>query len=678
MSGAPHRIGKEVKRYGMTSKRIGKKIGRNDPCSCGSGKKYKKCCLRALLISMPVTLTNEESRIDELIIGGRSERVRSMVEVVQIVFNRSRQRADWGHGNDSENDAKLDALRIKATHNEIAKCASEILSLCPHSRQYWFQLLRRLAPLLWEELQGISKVEGSPDWFAEVTKGAGHLVLTSSPDGDPWEWVENSEKRGIDYRGLSRREMLVAAQIYALAQLCYEAQVRFRFACKGFRVFAEGNENDALATQDTKSITRYEERRSRYETFSGSAGLWRDPEEIIAVRKDHCHWIGLRTAMANYFVLQSQNPLLEIPLQHLLLPFTDTTAFSLEQAIAINESDESGNAALLIPYDRLIEHPDLRLAFESAFGIESERIVAFLYSVFRFIYTLLGLPRVDFGEDKTIELVWANEPASLREKTLHHWKDVGAMGFLRSSKADWIRSLWTASGYVHDADDSVHALDIEQIEELIDKFTWRAGMPLNSNDPILFIELSSHTLILDGFSAGDFLRNVLLAANLISKDKSSLMHGRDLTGRWLEVQAKTYFTRELCLAPGKVPQGKIVRKKREIDIAFVFNRTLFVIDCKAMAKDAAFMEGQHQRIRNRHSEILEELNKKNLQRIELITKGLLRDVISPESFDHAYSLVCTSAVEYLPLENDVFWSNGVPLVGPPEELLDSIRALSKQ
>lgn len=24
---------------------MGKKIGRNDPCPCGSGKKYKKCCL---------------------------------------------------------------------------------------------------------------------------------------------------------------------------------------------------------------------------------------------------------------------------------------------------------------------------------------------------------------------------------------------------------------------------------------------------------------------------------------------------------------------------------------------------------------------------------------------------------------------------------------------------------
>ncbi|MBW2342338.1 MAG: SEC-C domain-containing protein [Deltaproteobacteria bacterium] len=28
------------------TKVAGKKIGRNDPCPCGSGKKYKKCCGR--------------------------------------------------------------------------------------------------------------------------------------------------------------------------------------------------------------------------------------------------------------------------------------------------------------------------------------------------------------------------------------------------------------------------------------------------------------------------------------------------------------------------------------------------------------------------------------------------------------------------------------------------------
>ncbi|WP_226912635.1 SEC-C metal-binding domain-containing protein, partial [Halomonas sp. 3D7M] len=29
---------------GRPLRREGPKVGRNDPCSCGSGKKYKQCC----------------------------------------------------------------------------------------------------------------------------------------------------------------------------------------------------------------------------------------------------------------------------------------------------------------------------------------------------------------------------------------------------------------------------------------------------------------------------------------------------------------------------------------------------------------------------------------------------------------------------------------------------------
>ena len=36
----------EMARLMGTAKRILKKVGRNDPCPCGSGKKYKKCCGR--------------------------------------------------------------------------------------------------------------------------------------------------------------------------------------------------------------------------------------------------------------------------------------------------------------------------------------------------------------------------------------------------------------------------------------------------------------------------------------------------------------------------------------------------------------------------------------------------------------------------------------------------------
>lgn len=39
---------KEITKAYKKSKTVvkGEKIGRNDPCPCGSGKKYKKCCGR--------------------------------------------------------------------------------------------------------------------------------------------------------------------------------------------------------------------------------------------------------------------------------------------------------------------------------------------------------------------------------------------------------------------------------------------------------------------------------------------------------------------------------------------------------------------------------------------------------------------------------------------------------
>ncbi len=44
-SGAMSGGGETEDGKGVTVRREGKKVGRNDPCPCGSGKKYKKCCL---------------------------------------------------------------------------------------------------------------------------------------------------------------------------------------------------------------------------------------------------------------------------------------------------------------------------------------------------------------------------------------------------------------------------------------------------------------------------------------------------------------------------------------------------------------------------------------------------------------------------------------------------------
>lgn len=648
----------------MAFKRSAAKVGRNDNCPCGSGKKFKKCCLPK---AEHVVLTDEQTRYDELVEKGRDRRIHAMREYAQIVMDRSRRRNEW-------DTAEFDAIKIDVVLDEVGRLAAELLSSSNHSRQYWFQLLRRLAPLLWEEFKALTKNKTNAEWFAEVTKSAGQLILSSSSDGDPWEWVEENGTRGIDYRGLSQNELLVAAQIFSLAQLRYEAQVRYRFACKGFRVFATDSEVDALFSQNTDSIERYEERRSKYDTLSGSAGLWCDTANQSFVRKELCHWVGLRVAKENVW-LHSNLPSSEIDLQYLLLPTYERTATSSKPGAVKNELD---TAILCCPYDYLIEHPRLRSAFESAFNCEAEQLVAFLYSVFRLIHMFLGFSRLDFRDDQTIGIAWVDEPDWYRENVLHKWADVGTLALLRSNKEDWIDSLLMASALVHDMDSSVPALNRDQLEELFSKFTWKAGMPCYSDRPLLFSELSSHTAVLDGFSAGDFLRHVLLAANLVSKDEANPTRGGDVTGQWLELQASAFFIRELGLAAEKVIQGSVVRKAREIDIAFVFNRILFVIDCKAMAKDAAYMEGQHKRLRNRRSEIHKELTVKIPQRIDLIEKGHVRGIIDPGSFDQSFGLVCTSTVEYLPLEDTNLWSDDLPLAGPPNELLNSIRTLSQR
>lgn len=44
---------------------MGRKIGRNDPCPCGSGKKYKKCC-GATAVNSPELTTQEDSNLFEM------------------------------------------------------------------------------------------------------------------------------------------------------------------------------------------------------------------------------------------------------------------------------------------------------------------------------------------------------------------------------------------------------------------------------------------------------------------------------------------------------------------------------------------------------------------------------------------------------------------------------------
>ena len=46
---AQRSLGAGLQSAATTSRRIAPKIGRNDPCPCGSGRKFKHCCARTTL-----------------------------------------------------------------------------------------------------------------------------------------------------------------------------------------------------------------------------------------------------------------------------------------------------------------------------------------------------------------------------------------------------------------------------------------------------------------------------------------------------------------------------------------------------------------------------------------------------------------------------------------------------
>ncbi len=45
----------------MTETTVGKSVGRNDKCPCGSGKKYKKCCLQANKLKQEASKTSRSA-----------------------------------------------------------------------------------------------------------------------------------------------------------------------------------------------------------------------------------------------------------------------------------------------------------------------------------------------------------------------------------------------------------------------------------------------------------------------------------------------------------------------------------------------------------------------------------------------------------------------------------------
>jgi len=119
------------------------KVGRNDPCPCGSGKKYKNCCLlkSGSEKSLPeIMLADVASmRMNHLLLSmDRNEFMRTYKRP-SMDMERSVMRAMPSSPSENESEKGLAAWK--------GRVEEEIEQLCSrHSKYYWLFLLRRIFP----------------------------------------------------------------------------------------------------------------------------------------------------------------------------------------------------------------------------------------------------------------------------------------------------------------------------------------------------------------------------------------------------------------------------------------------------------------------------------------------------------------------------------------------------
>ena len=124
-----------------------KKPGRNEPCPCGSGKKFKKCCLQAPEPSTGSTfiytdLDELSNQVPELI---RQEKYSKAKEVCQKLLKQYPEQIDWLHRSAELFEAMGDYEKAATFYEQTAQFAEQADGFEKKSVEYFRDKAEQLA-----------------------------------------------------------------------------------------------------------------------------------------------------------------------------------------------------------------------------------------------------------------------------------------------------------------------------------------------------------------------------------------------------------------------------------------------------------------------------------------------------------------------------------------------------
>jgi len=100
-----------------------KKISRNDPCSCGSGKKYKKCCLNKSANEGNFVYTDLDQLSNKVPVLIKQGRFDEAADVCKSLMKQFPEQIDGIHRYAEVYEAKGDKLKAAVYYRKTAEFA---------------------------------------------------------------------------------------------------------------------------------------------------------------------------------------------------------------------------------------------------------------------------------------------------------------------------------------------------------------------------------------------------------------------------------------------------------------------------------------------------------------------------------------------------------------------------
>jgi len=652
-----------------------KKIGRNDPCPCGSGKKYKYCCL--------LKGRTEEYAVEIPFVDPTSLRMHYLSQRMQGDFVKTYQRSAQDIEAEVFSRLPLNCVLDKNKSENVllrwkTRLEEEIAKLCSsHSKYYWLFLSRHIfpatpyphdrpgTPYLHRTTFNLALLKyGSAEQSGEFVNvparfDIGEYIESEGPysgetiDDETMLMTEPCNVDEANYvprairvpRHLTLNDVIDIYKIEYLSYNYYMVTAQLRRVWKGGKLRVKGKQFDEIILPEKVEVlvSLFDKRNEQYGGLLSHFGLMQSLETAADVPDDFVIFVPIWNIEKH-----------KVPL---VFPGEEFIDGKLKGPVYL-EPDGSNFVPLPTTLQPLYEKACMfREAIEGIFGFSPEEIITFLIALERHHQSFWL--RIFHSRYNFFQRGYSLQPSTqhFQEYLLELYQYAHRRLFGDISAEGAASSLERLVEWAAYSDEDFSNISLWE----------RTGVRLLLRVP--------GGLLVDHSAIPAVLTSIFSELSLLASSNGRIgqVKGDDFENeveKYLEANVPN-FRHWICHKQLEFGSGA----KRDIDVSFRLGQVLFVIECKSFSRSLAFERGEPDALKSREEKTEAALNQVD-SLCELLSKESKgRNFEIPRGVTRLVAIAASPFPEYIAVKSErYFLTNDIPRVCTPQEIAEFSRS----